>query len=183
MIDTNRPKLLSRSLFITALTFVTLIWCALDVTAQTDAPLPNSSSTPVAQNDAAGIDAATGPTLKDYRGVRIGMPADEVRQKLGTPELKDKTEDLFLISDVEMVQVVYDNEGKVSAVSITYASKNDAAPTALSVIGQEVAASADGRVYKLVRYPMVGYWVAYSRTAGDAPVVSVTMKKMQVIPR
>jgi hypothetical protein len=182
MIDTYRPKLLSRSLLITALTLVTLIWCALDVSAQTN-PLPNSTSPPIAHNDAAGIDAATEPTLKDYRGVRIGMTADEVTQKLGTPELKDKTEELFLISDVELVQVVYDNGGKVSAVSITYSSKNEAAPTALSVLGEEVAASADGRIYKLVRYPTVGYWVAYSRTAGDAPVVSVTMKKMQVIPR
>ncbi len=179
MIDIIRPKLFSRSLLIT-LTLVTLTWCALEVHAQIDAPPPRSSSTPVADDDAAGVDAVTGPTFKDYKGVRIGMSADEVRQELGTPELKDKTEDLFLISDVEMVQVVYDKDGKVSAVSITYSSKNEAAPTALSVLGEEVAASADGDVYKLVRYPTVGYWVAYSRTAGDAPVVSVTMKKMRV---
>ena len=44
----------------------------------------------------------------------------------------------------------------------------------------DVAAGADGRLYKLVRYPTAGYWVAYSRTTGDAPVVSVTMKKMLV---
>lgn len=183
MIDAIRPKLLSRSLLITALTLMTLTWCSLDVGAQTEAPPPNSGSTQVADDDAAGIDAATGPIFKDYKGVRIGMTADEVRQKLGTPELKDKTEDLFLISDVEMVQVVYDKDGKVTVVSITYSGKNDAAPTALAVLGEEVAAGADGRVYKLVRYPTVGYWVAYSRAAGDAPVVSVTMKKMQVIPR
>jgi hypothetical protein len=29
------------------------------------------------------------------------------------------------------------------------------APTALSVLGEEVTASADGRIYKLVRYPEV----------------------------
>ena len=53
-------------------------------------------------------------------------------------------------------QVVYDKDGKVSVVSITYSANNDAAPTALAVLGEEVAAGADGRVYKLVRYPMVG---------------------------
>jgi hypothetical protein len=77
-----------------------------------------------------------------------------------------------------MVQVVYDKEGKVNAVSITNSNNTDAVPTALSVLGEEVAADADGRVYKLIRYPTVGYWVAYSRTAGDAPLVSVTTKKM-----
>jgi hypothetical protein len=183
MIDIIRPKLLSRSLLITALTVVTLTWCALEASAQTAPPPPTSSSAPVADGEAAGIDAMTGPAFKDYKGVRIGMSADEVRQKLGTPQVKDKTEDLFLISDVEMAQVVYDKDGKVSAVSITYSNKDDAAPTALSVLGEQVAPGADGRAYKLVRYPTVGYWVAYSRTAGDAPVVSVTMKKMRAIPR
>lgn len=183
MIDTIRRKLLSRSLLITVLTVVMLTWCANDASAQTDPPLANSSKSQVAGDDTVGNDAVTGPIFKDYQGVRIGMTADEVRQKLGTPELKDKTEDLFLISDAEMVQVVYDNDGKVSALSITYSSNNNAAPTALSVLGEEVTAAADGRVYKLIRYPTVGYWVAYSRTAGDAPVVSVTMKKMRVTPR
>jgi hypothetical protein len=183
MINIIRPKLISRSILIMALTWVTLTWCASGVQAQTDALPPSSSSRPVADDDAAGIDAVTGPTFREYKGVRIGMSADEVRQKLGTPELKDKTEDLFLISDVERVQVVYDKDGKVSALSITYSNKNEAAPSALSVLGEAVAAGADGRVYKLVRYPTVGYWVAYSRTAGDAPVVSVTMKKMRVTPR
>ena len=183
MFDAIGPKLLSRSLLSTALTLVTLVWCALDVSAQTDGPLPNSQSPQVADDHAKGIDAATGPIFKDYKGVGIRMNADEVRQKLGTPELKDKTEDLFLVSDDEMVQVVYDKDSKVSVVSVTYSGKNDAAPTALAVLGEEVAAGADGRAYKLVRYPRVGYWVAYSRAAGDAPVVSVTMKKMQVIPK
>lgn len=178
MIDAIRPKLLSRSLLITALTLVTLVWCAPNVSAQSDVSPPESQNTQMADDQPAGIDAATGPIFKDYKGVRIGMTADEVRQKLGTPELEDKTEDLFLISDVEMVQVVYDKDGKVTVVSITYSGENDAAPTALAVLGEEVAAGEDGRVYKLVRYPTVGYWVAYSRAAGDAPIVSVTMKKM-----
>ena len=174
MTDVIRPKLLSRSLLISALALLTLVWAA-EARAQTGAP-------PIVGDDPPGIDAAIGPTFKDYRGVQIGMTADEVRQKLGAPEIKDKTEDLFLLSD-EMVQVVYDKDSKVSAVSITYSSKNNAAPTARSVLGEEVAADANGRIYKLIRYPAAGYWVAYSRTAGDAAVVSVTMKKMRVIPR
>ena len=183
MSDIIRPKLLSRSLLITALTLVTLVWCAPVASAQTGAPLPHSSGTPVTADEASGIDAATGPAFKDYKGVRIGLSAEEVRQKLGEPELKDEDEDLFLISDSEMVQVYYDKNGKVTAVSVTYSGENATAPTAVAVLGEEVAAGTDGRVYKLVRYPTVGYWVAYSRTAGDAPVVSVTMKKMVVVQR
>jgi hypothetical protein len=178
MIDAIRWKLLIRSLLITTLTLVTLTLSTRNANTQID---PTESNPSTADDGAPAIKGR--PTFKDYKGVQIGMTAVEVRQKLGTPELNDQTEDLFLISDVEMVQVVYEEDGKVSAVSITYSSKNDAAPTALSVLGEEVSAAADGRIYKLIRYPAVGYWVAYSRTAGDAPVVSVTMKKIQVIPR
>ncbi len=124
----------------------------------------------------------SGPVIKDYKGVRIGTSADEAREKLGKPESKGEKQDFFLISDHEVVQVYYDKDGKVNAVSVTYAGKSGA-PTAVAVLGEDVAAGTDGRVYKLVRYPAVGYWVAYSRTAGDSPVVSVTMKKMRVVSK
>jgi hypothetical protein len=88
------------------------------------------------------------------------------------------TEGVFLISDVEMVQVLYDKAGGVSALSITYSAEHPNAPNALAVLGEDAAADADGRIYKLIRFPELGYWVAYSRSAGEAPVVSVTINKM-----
>jgi hypothetical protein len=45
-------------------------------------------------------------------------------------------------------------------------------------MGDELEARPDGSLYKLVRYPKAGYWVSYSRTAGNSPIVSVTMQKM-----
>jgi hypothetical protein len=122
--------------------------------------------------------AGTDPAFKDYKGVRIGMSADEVAEKLGEPAVKDENEGIFLISDFEMVQVLYDKTGGASAISITYSAEHPNPPTALAVLGEDVPADADGRIYKLTRYEDVGYWVAYSRSAGEAPVVSVTIKKI-----
>ena len=135
-------------------------------------------NTPSGQEKVAGTDAATGPVFKDYKGVRIGMSADEVAEKLGEAAVKDDNEGVFLISDFEMVQVLYDKAGRVSALSITYSAEHTNPPTPLAILGEDVAADADGRIYKLIRYPESGYWVAYSRTAGTAPVVSVTINKM-----
>ena len=131
-------------------------------------------STPSGQEKVAG----TEPAFKDYKGVRIGMSADEVAEKLGEPAVKDENEGVFLISDVEMVQVLYDKAGGVSALSITYSAEHTNPPTPQAILGEDVNADADGRIYKLIRYPESGYWVAYSRTAGATPVVSVTMNKM-----
>jgi hypothetical protein len=35
----------------------------------------------------------------------------------------------------------------------------------------------DGSLYKMVTYPRAGYWVAYSRTTGDSPMVMIAMQK------
>lgn len=187
MIDIVKLKSLVRLSFITAM-MIALAWCAPNASAQVSVPAPSPSpllppvSAAEADEEAAGTDAVSGPLIKDYKGVRIGMSADEAREKLGKPESKGEKQDFFLISDNEVVQVYYDKDGKVNAVVATYTGKS-ALPTAVAVLGEDVAAGADGRVYKLVRYPAVGYWVAYSRTAGDSPVVSVTMKKMRALPK
>lgn len=130
-----------------------------------------------AAEEVAGETAMVAPLIQDYKGARIGMSADEARSALGGSDAAKEKRDVFLISDNEMAQLFFDKESKLRAVSVTYLPKGDA-PTATTVLGVEVAAGADGRVYKLMRYPEAGYWVSYNRTAGDMPIVTVTMQKM-----
>lgn len=176
MIGIVRAKFLVRSSLVVSLMLTPLAWSIPQASAKPGIAHLQFGTTTQTQRD--GNDSASQPEYRDYKGVQIGTPADEVREKLGEPELMEENQDLFLISDVEMVQVVYDKEGKVTTVSITYSGNVEAAPTARAVLGEDVAAAADGRVYKLVSYPSVGYWVAYSRTAGDDPIVSITMQRM-----
>jgi hypothetical protein len=119
--------------------------------------------------------AAT-PVFTEYRGVRVGMSADEVRGKLGKPEEKFDEFDIFALSDKERARVYYDKDRKARAVSVTYLG-TAGAPKPADVIGTEVEAREDGSMHKLVTYPEAGYWVSYSRTAGDSPLVMVTMQK------
>lgn len=173
MIEIPKPQF---SFFLAIVMAVSLVLCA-STRAQADAMTSNTNPQS-RQENVAENDPAIDPTFKDYKGVRIGMSADEVAEKLGEPAVKDKNEEVFLISDFEMVQVSYDKDGAVTAVSITYSAEHSNPPTALAVLGEDVPADAEGRIYKLTRYPALGYWVAYSRTSGEAPVVSVTMNKM-----
>ena len=122
-------------------------------------------------------DDALEPTYRDYKGVSIGMAAEEVRRKLGAPQDKSDAQDFFVFSEKETAQVVYDSAKKVSAVAVIYMNAGDSAPTCKAVLGTDLEAKADGSMYKLVRYPKAGYWVSYSRTAGDTPLVTVTMQK------
>jgi hypothetical protein len=46
------------------------------------------------------------------------------------------------------------------------------------VFGSDFETKPDGSKYKLVRYPKAGYWVSYSKTAGDTPIITVTIQKL-----
>jgi outer membrane protein assembly factor BamE (lipoprotein component of BamABCDE complex) len=134
--------------------------------------------TPVRAQTGNNATKAEKPPYHDYKGIEIGMSQDEVRKKLGSPKDKDEAQDFYLFSEKETAQIYYQNK-KVFAVSVSYMGDKTGAPGPKSVVGTEIQAAADGRLYKLVRYPDAGYWVSYSRIAGDEPMVTVTMQRLQ----
>jgi hypothetical protein len=119
------------------------------------------------------------PAFSDFKGVRIGMTADAARKKLGTPRDKSAEQDFYVFNDTQAVQIFYDKAGAVTAISIDFMSGANAIPTAREVLGTEAEAKTDGSVYKILRYPKAGYWVSYSRTAGNSPTTTITMQKIE----
>jgi hypothetical protein len=117
------------------------------------------------------------PIFNDYRGVKIGWLADEVRKKLGSPANKSDEQDFFIFGEKETAQVMYD-KGQVTAISVDFMNGAKEIISPQQVFGAEIEAKADGSKYRLVRYPKAGYWVSYSRTAGDTPIITVTIQKL-----
>ena len=118
------------------------------------------------------------PPFHEYKGVRIGMTADEARKKLGDPTDKGDKQDFYSFNDNESCQVYYDDTKKVFAVSVTYLGGGDV-PLPKTILGIEADRKDDGSLYKLIRYPKAGYWVSYTRTSGDAPMTILAMQKIQ----
>lgn len=118
------------------------------------------------------------PHYNEYRGVRLGMPASDVRNALGTPKETDGRQEFYAVSETEMAQVFYDAQRNVWAVTVSYLGGNGNAPTPEKIFGGPVETKPDGSIYKMVKYEHMGYYVAYSRDAGDAPFVSVVMQKL-----
>jgi hypothetical protein len=117
--------------------------------------------------------------FKDYRGVQLGMTADEVRKKLGAPKDKADDQDFFVFGESETAQIVYDTTHKVVTISADFLTSGDTVPTAKQVFGGDVEAKADGSIYKMVRFPKAGYWLSYNRTGGASPLITVTLQKIQ----
>ena len=125
----------------------------------------------------ANLAADEDPVFHEYRGVKIGWVADEVRKKLGNPANKGDEQDFYMFGEKETAQFLYD-KGQVTAISIDFMNGAKEVITPQQVFGADIEAKPDGSKYKLVRYPKAGYWVSYSRTAGDTPIITVTIQKL-----
>jgi hypothetical protein len=119
------------------------------------------------------------PIFREYRGVQIGWLTDDVRKKLGSPADKGEEQDFYIFGEKETAQILYDKAThKVIAISVDFTNGAQDVLTPQQVFGADIEAKADGSKYKLVRYPKAGYWLSYSRTAGDSPIITVTMQKL-----
>jgi hypothetical protein len=118
------------------------------------------------------------PLFSEYKGVRIGMMADEARKKLGNPQDKSDEQDFYVFNDQESAQVFYDKMHKTYAISVNYLGANTNTPLPKAVFGSDIEGKPDGSMFKMVRYPKAGYWVSYSRTSGSDPIISITIQRI-----
>lgn len=140
------------------------------------AGLPISVAQTQKTRASSGEDA---PLFNEYRSVQIGMTAEEVRKKLNNPSDKSDEQDFFVFSDNESAQVFYDKSKKVFAISVNFLNGARDLPTAKLIFGSDIPPKPDGSIYKMVRYPKAGCWVSFSRTAGDSPLTTVTVQKIE----
>ncbi|HEU4510259.1 MAG TPA: hypothetical protein VFR78_18640, partial [Pyrinomonadaceae bacterium] len=120
---------------ITLVSIIVLMLAGSVVSAQTT----TTSQTEVAKVSTAGSTpsnkASSGPVFTDYRGIRIGMTADEVKTTLKNLKNGGNSQDYFVFSERESAQIYYDENKKVMAISIDYIGANDGAPAPNSVLG------------------------------------------------
>jgi len=122
------------------------------------------------------LSATQQPLFSEYKGIRLGMTASEVRAKLGDPTLKADDQDYYVISQTESAQFAYDKAQKVVTISIDYTGSGS--PDYRNVVGAAIDEKEDGALYKMVRYEAQRLWVSYSRSSGASPTVTITIQKM-----
>ena len=154
--------------FLTFLLMVTLVFFS-SVTASAQRK-PGGPVSPAADEPSSSFNA--------YRGVQLGMTAEEVRKKLGEPKDKGTEQDFFVFNETETAQIVYDKSQKVVTISADFLTQGPDVLTAKQVFGAEIDPKPDGSVYKLVRFPKAGYWVSFNRTTGASPMTTVTLQKI-----
>lgn len=116
---------------------------------------------------------------REYRGVRLGLTADETRAKLGEPVFKSDDQDVYVFSTNETTQIAYDAEHKVVTISTDYTG-GIGAPDYRTVVGASLLLQRpDGSLFRSVQYNAEQIWVSYNKSAGVVPVVTVTIQAMR----
>jgi len=119
------------------------------------------------------------PLYREYRGVRLGMTATEVRAKLGEPVMKSNEQDYFVMSATETTQIAYDTFQKVVTISTDYTG-GVGAPDYRSVVGDgTLLQKPDGTLFRMMQYDSAGMWVIYNKSAATVPVVTITIQMMK----
>jgi hypothetical protein len=116
--------------------------------------------------------------FSEYRGVKIGMAATEVRSKLGKARDETDAQDQYIFSDNESALVYYDASKNVNAIMITFQGDVSKAPVAKDVFGEDVAPNPQGMIFRMEKYPKAGYWISYTRTTGTDAMVNIALQKM-----
>ena len=124
----------------------------------------------------AALSKEDGPVYAEYRGVRLGSTAEEVRSRLCKAVSETNAEDFHVVSETETAQVYYDASRRVRAVVVMYTADG---PAPESVLGRPAEAKEDGSQHLKINYERAGYWVSYTRTAGETPVVTVAMQSLR----
>ena len=119
------------------------------------------------------------PLFREYRGVRLGMTAVEVRAKLGEPVMKSNEQDFYVVSANETTQIAYDAFQKVMTISTDYTG-GVGAPDVKTVVGDGMLLQRpDGSLFRMMQYQSEGFWVSYNKSASVVPVVTITMQRMK----
>lgn len=115
------------------------------------------------------------PLYTEFKGVSLGMLAEDVRAKLGEPTQKSDDQDFYLISDKVTAQICYNQSHKVTAISVDYLG-GIGAPAPKEVISEELERKPDGSMHQLVRYEKKGFWVSYYSNPSNT-MVTVTIQQ------
>jgi hypothetical protein len=141
--------------------------------------IPPNQNAAAVKTVAAG--QVTGPLVDDINGIALGMTADEVKDKLGKPDTGDAATMYYDLDNGLQVQLRLDADKKVAMVAGIYSGNRADAPEFGEVFGSDVQPTRqeNGSVYRRVRYPSKGYWVAYSQLDLESgPMTTVTLQKI-----
>jgi hypothetical protein len=138
---------------------------------------PTSGSVVTQQEGQTAIVSASPKEIKamrEFRGIKLGMKRDEVRDALGKPELSDKDQDSFKIGGDDRLTTHYDNDS-VKVIQL-YFFESKKIPDWVDVVGDtEIEERPDGSKIARVEIPEENFWISmFQGKSGDVTTITIS---------
>ena len=114
--------------------------------------------------------------MRDYGGVRLGMPVEAVRTLMGDQTRRGENWDEFKLEKSDLMTVHYDN-GVVKAIQL-YFTDPDRAPEFAEVVGDiELTVKENGAKFARRDVEDEGFWVSMYQSA-DRTVTTISLGRV-----
>ena len=151
------------SIFITLLVTVAQLQAQQKATTQT-----------VGQETIATVSPNNIKVMREFRGIKLGMKRDDVRDALGKPEISDSGKDRFKLGGDDRLTAHYEND-TVKVIQL-YFFKSNKSPKWVDVVGDtEIEQRTDGSKLARVDLTEEKFWVSmYESKSGDVITVNIS---------
>jgi hypothetical protein len=147
--------------------------------AQQNGPQPSGSvaAQQDGQADALSPISKAIKVMREYRGIKLGMKRDEVRDALGKPELSDKGQDSFKIGGDDRLTAHYDDDS-VNVIQL-YFFESKRVPNWADVVGDaEIEQRPDGSKIARVEMPEENFWISmFQNKNGDVTTITISRSR------
>jgi len=128
----------------------------------------------VGQETIATVSPNNIKVMREFRGIRLGMKRDDVRDALGKPEISESGKDRFKLGGDDRLTAHYENDS-VKVIQL-YFFKSNKSPKWVDVVGDtEIEQRTDGSKLARVDLPEEKFWVSmYESKSGDVITVNIS---------
>jgi len=155
-----------------------MISFALSVVAGLTLAPPSHSAAEIQQPGQQTAGAATpdkAQVMREYRGIKLGMKPDKVRDIMGKPELKEKDKDRFKLGGDDLLTVYYDGDA-VKAIQLYFTDPKHAPDWAEVVGDTEVVQMESGAKSARRVISEESFWVSMYQNK-DGTVTTITISR------
>lgn len=170
---------LLQTIFVGLLALESLVSMAGVIAAQQKEQQPSGSAVIQHEGQSANINAPHQVinVMREYRGIKLGMKRDLVRDELGKPELSDQAQDSFKIGGEDRITTLYENDA-VKMIQL-YFFESKKVPSWADVVGTtEIEQNPDGSKIARVEVPEENFWISMSQSKGG-DVITITISRFR----
>lgn len=115
------------------------------------------------------------PVLREYRGVKLGMNREQVKDAMDKPSQTSKDWDEFKLKDNDLMTVRYDDQGAVKTIQLYFTDAARAPEWEKTVGSAEIQQKPNGSKFARAVIKEENFWITmYQNSSGEVTTITIS---------